>query len=730
MDKNLLTFLEEIEETGASDIDKTKNGLEQLYSHTNEFKNNIEFKRRVISIDCDLNIFEGNINKALSMSEELIELSTLAPELRFAMSAYNKHGLCCKFLGRVRESIESYLRAIELYKFEKNEFVYAKVLNNIADLLIFMGLYEQAENYINKGIAVSDKINNKIIKGSLLTNFGRIYSKLENYIKAEEYFKQSEKILVKEHNSNITSRNQYHYALIYDKLYTIDDSINMLYDLENEFSKLKEKSYLSNTYGVLIKRLRFTNRIKEAIDVINRFTINFKKDIDKFEIAETYLEIAKIYDELKRHEEALNYYKKYSDLKREHSLILEQELIENYSVKNEINQILIDTNKKTDKNKKLSKYNKKIQKMYQDMLAINDFTNRISNADSIDMILDIYNINIKKIFPSIRTGMFILNSDKTEFSVTMYDEDVVVNFDHTVSVDCKESLIAKIIREDITYMTGDIDEDRVSYLDANEDDFRDDEPQEVISYLATTLKIDNDMLGAICVLHNTKDMYNDYHASIFETIASNIAIALKNIAYIENANNEILKQVKLEAELDKANKELSEYSFIDPLTGIYNRRKILQILSDELFAAKRTKSYISILIIDVDKFKEYNDNYGHIKGDECLKSVSDVLTESVSDHCYSARYGGDEFIVVLPETNKIELNKIANTIYTAIKNLHIEHKYSSASDIVSLSIGGYTTIPNHTNIEKIIANADKALYNAKKAGRNRTYILSGDNIDE
>ncbi len=171
--------------------------------------------------------------------------------------------------------------------------------------------------------------------------------------------------------------------------------------------------------------------------------------------------------------------------------------------------------------------------------------------------------------------------------------------------------------------------------------------------------------------------------------------------------------------LSETNKKLKVLSRIDGLTGVANRRHMDEYLDIEWRRAARSKSSISFILIDIDYFKLYNDNYGHLEGDEVVKRVAGKLKTMVNrPGDLLARYGGEEFALVLTETEDAEL--VANSCRKAIEELRVPHEFSKAADVITISVGFCTIIPQKgTDPSWVIDSADKALYKAKKAGRNR-----------
>lgn len=171
-------------------------------------------------------------------------------------------------------------------------------------------------------------------------------------------------------------------------------------------------------------------------------------------------------------------------------------------------------------------------------------------------------------------------------------------------------------------------------------------------------------------------------------------------------------------------KKLRMLSEVDGLTGLANRRSLNQSLENYYEESLKTKSVISVIMLDIDYFKLYNDTYGHLQGDLCLKSIAKVLTDKTKYTEYlAARFGGEEFIVLLNNTPVEKAEELALHIHKSIENLNINHKSSLISDHVTVSIGIASLIAESVYVkEEIISRADKALYLAKNNGRNRTEI--------
>jgi diguanylate cyclase (GGDEF)-like protein len=194
------------------------------------------------------------------------------------------------------------------------------------------------------------------------------------------------------------------------------------------------------------------------------------------------------------------------------------------------------------------------------------------------------------------------------------------------------------------------------------------------------------------------------------------------IDYITKPINPPVVQMRVRnhIELQNARKKLRHLAVTDSLTDLSNRRHFDEILQSELNRLSRLHHPLSLIMLDVDFFKNFNDIYGHVVGDSCLKRVACTIKESlhrVAD--FPARYGGEEFACILPNTELIGAVAIAEQIRVNIENLKIPHQGSTISQYVTASLGVFTIAGYFKSMSEIIELADKQLYKAKENGRNQ-----------
>jgi diguanylate cyclase (GGDEF)-like protein/PAS domain S-box-containing protein len=225
----------------------------------------------------------------------------------------------------------------------------------------------------------------------------------------------------------------------------------------------------------------------------------------------------------------------------------------------------------------------------------------------------------------------------------------------------------------------------------------------------------------ICELRMAKMDGTVFWAHLVATIAQDADVPVSRLVMSDINDRKLAEKA-----LQEANRKLESLSNIDGLTGIFNRRYFNEKLAIEYKRLSRSNGELSLIMMDIDHFKDYNDYYGHVSGDDCLKHVAQMIQTGIfrsADLC--ARYGGEEFVCVLPETDKRGAGVVAEKIRHRVESLCIEHKTSQTSNYVTISLGVATIrySSNETAID-CINKADKALYQSKKSGRNRVTHFS------
>ena len=202
-----------------------------------------------------------------------------------------------------------------------------------------------------------------------------------------------------------------------------------------------------------------------------------------------------------------------------------------------------------------------------------------------------------------------------------------------------------------------------------------------------------------------------------------VALGLGAVDFISKPINPVIvrARVRTHLTLKLQNDVLRASALIDGLTGVANRRKFDEDLQAAWRQCLREKAPLSVIMLDLDYFKRYNDRYGHQAGDACLKAVSNALSDSLRrPYDTVARYGGEEFICLLPKTEREGARLIAEKMQGRVRALKIEHLDSDVEAVVTISLGVASRVPTPaTGFYSLVEDADKQLYEAKKSGRGR-----------
>jgi len=219
------------------------------------------------------------------------------------------------------------------------------------------------------------------------------------------------------------------------------------------------------------------------------------------------------------------------------------------------------------------------------------------------------------------------------------------------------------------------------------------------THLGVPLILGERVLGALAMRARAVDAYTPDQICLVETIANQASVAMDNARMFE---------------------EVQHLAVTDSLTGIYNRRYFFPYAQKEIERARRYKKSLSIILMDIDHFKKVNDRFGHLVGDRALQMVARTCLAELRKVDVMCRFGGEEFIVLLPETPKLKAALAARRIRDAVAGARLA--VNGGEVALTVSIGVAELDGGHADINALIQSADKALYQAKEAGRNEVMV--------
>lgn len=222
--------------------------------------------------------------------------------------------------------------------------------------------------------------------------------------------------------------------------------------------------------------------------------------------------------------------------------------------------------------------------------------------------------------------------------------------------------------------------------------------KDIGSFLCVPLRaVGGNIIGALITHTKEKNAYSDRELELYSKIAEHIATAIENALVFQKT---------------------LELSYKDPLTQLYNRRYFFERLEKEVQRATRYGRVLSLLMIDVDYFKAYNDRMGHLKGDRVLKEIAQIMVQKLRSHDIIARFGGEEFMALLPETTKSAAHQVAEKLRAEIEAYHFEGEELQPKHNLTVTIGVASFPQDAMDSFQLINLADKTMYEGKKLGGN------------
>ncbi|MCB2308544.1 GGDEF domain-containing protein [Clostridium estertheticum] len=645
---------------------------------------------------------------------------------------YNLLGIIFSELGDIEKSMSFYDKAqivaieIDLGKRYDNKATskgsIMLTLNNIAENYKLLNEYKEALSYSERAYDIDSLADYSLSSGVTILSLGEIYYLLEEYEKANILSYKALKYM-KRYNYTIadadiykllaqTSWKKRDYAKA-DEYFYIAINLN-----EKEAIPSYKIDALLSYYEYMMDR----KKIKKAIDIlINACNVSIKyKQYEK--VSEISMMLSILYEKSGEYESSFRYMKLHYKCEKKHTEDYKKNIIQSLNMKKKMLEIEKENNRIIEKNENLKIESQSLQMLVEKISIISELGQKITSTLNEHSILDI-------LYSSIKDFM-----DLSYFCIGLYDENnSMINYLDAIIFGKKKNIPALLISNNPSFTKKCIDSGELIIINdvskefpryINEGAFNNqlklNYNSELNSLMFCPLIVNAKIIGVMSIQSKGKNAFTPYHIEMVKALSSYAAIAINNSIKSMELEMEVIKTKGIQIELEKVNKILLSLSENDSLTGIPNRRKFDIYINDVWESSIREGSSLSLLVIDIDYFKEYNDNFGHLEGDNCLARVASILAKLDNGPYFVARFGGDEFVILLPESSIDYAIKFGENLRSELKTLNIRHKFSEISDRITLSIGISSVFPNENiTINQFIRKVDNELYIAKRNGRNR-----------
>ncbi|MBK1809328.1 diguanylate cyclase [Clostridium sp. YIM B02505] len=673
----------------------------------------------------------GNYEEAISLTFDSLDFFVKENIYDLQWSSYNLLGNTFSELGDYERGMDFYNNAEEIaylvddgkkfYTNSSKEKAMVRTLNNIAENYKLLKAYDESLEYCNRAYDIDKNYDFQFSKGVTILSLGELYYLLHEYDKANtlsfralEYFKK--------YNYTLGQPECYKLAALtywkkndFDKA---DEYFNITIDrIEAQSSPYNEIDVYINYYQYLKDR----NDLKKSLVILHKaYDLSIKNNFVE-KISETASILSIFYAEIKDFQTAFNYFNMHLENERINASYLNKHRINNLNISKKIKKIEIEKKEIINNNENLQRKSESLQMVVEKLSIISELGQKITSNLDLDSIIDI-------LYSSIKDFM-----DLTYLSIGLYDkENSVVNYldviergkkkkKKSTNVKNRSNFTSICIETEDFVIINDMNKEFLKYTDSETyKSVMEKDQYELQSLIFCPLKVNSNIIGVMSIQSEEKNSFTSYHVEMVKSLSSYAAIAINNAIKSKQLEMEIEKTHAVQFELKRLNEKLLFLSENDSMTKIPNRRKLDKYLYELWEKHVQEKKVLSLIIFDIDNFKQYNDNYGHIAGDNCIVTIANILSSVKDENYFPARYGGDEFVVVLPEYQLDRALDFGESLKQKVANANIPHKFSTVSDKVTLSIGITSLVPStDLTINEFMNKADDALYLAKKRGKNQ-----------
>ncbi len=700
-----------------------------------------------------------SVKEMMDHAQSAYQLSQQGNYHRLMLTSRYLIGRAHMRLGNMDEANQVLLECFHDVKNTGELTLEAEILNTLGTSHVYLHLYDLSFSYYQQALLTARNLNDRILTAKILNNIGEIYNELNDLDKALQYYQESLDNFGVHH---LRATQIVNIATVYMK----KDLLDQAFELLEQGRKIAKENNDLMMKSVSLKYLSEVARRKgnyaDAIDYLNRSIALYLETNEMYHVAEAYMEFfnihmdknehglaeealnkslqisqdigslplqasiyplfVRLYERIGEHTKALVFAKKKFEV--DEAIAEEARKTSLRGLKVQIDAMTSFQEKETYRllNDQLERKASELAAAYHSLEFISEIGRQLTSSSDIE---GMYQLIYKEVHSLMNTNVFNIGlynpqTQTIDYKFIMEDgqrfPDRSIDLNSTTSFAVwsfknRKSLLVNSRQEDTSAIVSEI---RSSY----------GQPMEALIF--APLYWEDKTLGVISVQSRTPNVFSTQSLKTLETLASYLSIALININQAMELKEEINKRMKAQMRLHELNIELTNLSKQDPMTGLANRRHFDEYLTLIFENARRSGVPISMLMVDVDHFKQINDYYGHLTGDEIVRHFAKIIQSCVNRSTdLVARFGGDEFAIILNDTNLYGAKLIAQKIRQAISDSDVGLIPKRGQSKVTLSIGiasGYAG--QYASSLELVKKADDALYRAKNTGRDKVCVDS------
>ncbi len=669
--------------------------------------------------------------EALKIANEALVLSEEHGFNEGIARSHMRIGRCYWINSDFDKAIEFLSRSLELATRLEHHETQAEALIGLGNVYITMAFADEALSYYTTALKLVEEKGLDEQKSKLFNNLGTLHEDLKNYPTALDFYEKSYQLAKMNADDYAIAIAYLNMGNVYLNLNKLDQAYNNVLNAYQHAIDYEQTLLLAHVYHAFGQYYLKINNYARSIDQLKKGIVSAEESQDFYILVRLHVELANAYDKAEDITAAKTHFETaFSLAKRLDSVEFMPRVHEQLALFYERNHFkdnayihykaYLDSNLIVQENRRIERIkniefqtklktaiqetetyralSEQLQKNYKQMQVLSDIGRSMTATHDLEDIFTLIYDNINQLMIADTLALGFYNEKDKALDIDLYIENNLRQPPFSLSLESKTSLSVYCFLNQETIKLNDVKKEYKAYIK----EVSSSRGDLMLSAMYAPLIVEGETIGTVSIQAKNRNMYTNMHEVLLQTLASYLAIAIKNAKYTK--------------ELAILNQKLKFLSESDGLTGIPNRRLFDETLVSMWSQAEKQASPLSMLFIDIDDFKAFNDTYGHLTGDEVIKDVAHYLDNHKADDYFVARYGGDEFVMLLPNTELEDAKQYATQL---VQSIHALKHLKDVSAKITVSIGLSTIKPDqNTHPEQFIKHADQQLYQSKNQGKN------------